>query len=434
MKKDNKKPLLSEALVGTDNKGLQSANADQHRDRITRFGILKHRSKQQENFLWTLAKFKENYPNDLPSEETTKALKSAQKLQGCGNFLLFKNYYTIDQTKLAKFHVCNQHLLCPFCAGIRASKAIQKYSERVDEVLKQKRKLKVALLTLTVKNGHDLQERSSHLITSLRTLIKRRQDYKKKGRGFNEFCKIDGAMYSYENTYNEQTGEWHPHVHMLVLLNDWIDQEQLSETWHEITGDSFVVDVRRVKKSKEFGYAKAAAEVCKYALKFGDLTVEKTWEAFKILKGKRLSGAFGSLYGVKIPENLADEMPDDQDLPYLEMLYKFVFGKHSYYDLVMTRQVEPHSKDNDDEEELRQRGEGGRSDLAITDEARTLPVRGHAVTERPQRGRKKQHWQIPPVTRVRVRQRIKRWDGYTDLIDSCRLRLDMWFSALEEMS
>ncbi len=417
MKKGNKKPLLSGALVGEDNKGLQSALADQHKDRITRFGILKHRAKQQENFLWTLAKFKENYPNDLPSEETTKALKSAQKLQGCGNFLLFKNFYTIDQTKLAKFHVCNQHLLCPFCAGIRASKAIQKYSERVDEVLKQNRKLRVALLTLTVKNGHDLQERSSHLITSLRTLIKRRQDYKKKGRGFNEFCKIDGAMYSYENTYNEQTGEWHPHVHMLVLLNDWIDQEQLSETWHEITGDSFVVDVRRVKKSKEFGYAKAAAEVCKYALKFGDLTVEKTWEAFKILKGKRLSGAFGSLYGVKIPENLADEMPDDQDLPYLEMLYKFVFGKHSYYDLVMTRQVEPHSKDNDDEAELRQREEGGRSYLAIADEARALPVRGHAVTERPQRGRKKAHWRIPPKTRVRVRERIRRWDGIMYNID-----------------
>jgi hypothetical protein len=98
---------------------------------------LKHRSKQQENYLWTLAKFKENYPQDLPSEETTKALKSAQKLQGCGNFLLFKNFYTIDQTKLAKFHVCGQHLLCPFCAGIRASKSIQKYSERIDEVLKK---------------------------------------------------------------------------------------------------------------------------------------------------------------------------------------------------------------------------------------------------------------------------------------------------------
>ena len=417
MKNDNKKPLLSEALAGVDNKGSQSALADQHRDRITRFGLLKHRSKQQENYLWTLAKFKENYPQDLPSEETTKALKSAQKLQGCGNFLLFKNFYTIDQTKLAKFHVCGQHLLCPFCAGIRASKSIQKYSERIDEVLKKNRKLKVALLTLTVKNGSDLGERANHLLKSFRTLIKRRQDYLKKGRGFNEFCKIDGAMYSYENTYNEKTGEWHPHVHMLVLLNDWIDQEALGETWHEITGDSYIVDVRKVKKSKELGYAKAAAEVCKYALKFSDLTVEKTWEAFKTLKGKNLSGSFGSLRGVKIPKNLADDMPEDQDLPYLEMLYKFVFGKHSYYDLVMTRQVEPHSKDNDDEAEIRQREEGGRSYLAITDEARTLPVRGHAVTERPQRGRKKAHWRIPPKTRVRVRERIRRWDGIMYNID-----------------
>ena len=227
-------------------------------------------------------------------------------------FLLFKNFYTIDQTKLSKFHVCNQHLLCPFCAGIRASKAMQKYSERVDEVLKQNRKLKPVLITLTLKNGSDLRERSSHLIKSLRTLIKRRQDYNKKGRGFNEFCKINGAMYSYENTYNEKTGEWHPHIHMFALLDDWIDREQLIETWHEITGDSYVVDVRKVKKDKDFGYSKAAAEVCKYALKFSELSVENTWEAFKVLKGKRLSGAFGSLYGVKIPENLADDMPDEK--------------------------------------------------------------------------------------------------------------------------
>ena len=35
--------------------------------------------------------------------------------------------------------------------------------------------------------------------------------------------------------------------------------------------------------------------------KVRDLSVEHTWEAFKVLKGKRLSGAFGSLWGVKIP-------------------------------------------------------------------------------------------------------------------------------------
>jgi hypothetical protein len=305
-------------------------------------------------------------------------------------------------------------LLCPFCAGIRASKAIQKYTERVDEVLKKNRKLKPVLITLTVKNGTDLSERSAHLIKSLRTLIKRRQDYNKKGRGFNEFCKINGAMYSYENTYNEQTKEWHPHVHMFALLDDWIDQEQMSETWHEITGDSFIVDIRKVKKEKDLGYAKAAAEVCKYALKFGDLTVENTWEAFKVLKGKRLSGAFGSLYGVKIPENLADELPDEKDLPYLEMLYKFVFGKQSYYDLTMTRHVEPQMIERQSEEEEstdRPTDTNGVNEgVAIKDDLRTEG--GGTFDRRTKGGRKKQHWQVPPVTRVRVKKRIKRWDGY----------------------
>ena len=418
--KDNKKAHISNTLAGGEIQALQSANADQHRDRITRFGILKHRAKQQENFLWTLAKFKENYPQDLPSEETTKALKSAQKLNQCGNFLLFKNFYTIDQTKLAKFHVCGQHLLCPFCAGIRASKAIQKYSERVDEVLKQNRKLKPVLITFTVKNGSDLAERSNHLMKSFRTLLDRRRDYLKKGRGFNEFCKINGAMYSYENTYNEKTGEWHPHVHMFALLDTWIDQEHLSETWHEITGDSFIVDIRRVKKDKQYGYSNAAAEVCKYALKFGDLSVENTWEAFKVLKGKRLSGAFGSLWGVKVPENLADDMPDEKDLPYLEMLYRFVFGKKSYYDLEMTRHVEPQTTDRQSEEEELRRptdttGENER--VAMTDGAYLSEGRAFVPLRLGGTVRKKQRWRLPPKTVVRLKNRMHRWDRFLYNID-----------------
>ena len=98
------------------------------------------------------------------------------------------------------------------------------------------------------------------------------------------------------------------------------------------------------EKEKGTGYAGAAAEVCKYALKFGDLSVEHTWEAFKILKGRRLTGSFGLLWGVKIPEKATDDLPDDQSLPYLEMLYKFNYGKHSHYDLIVTRNVEPKAK------------------------------------------------------------------------------------------
>jgi uncharacterized protein (DUF924 family) len=48
-KKDNKKAHNSDTLAGDELQALQSANADQHRDRITRFGILKHRAKLQDN-------------------------------------------------------------------------------------------------------------------------------------------------------------------------------------------------------------------------------------------------------------------------------------------------------------------------------------------------------------------------------------------------
>ena len=412
---DKKKPLLSDSLATGDNKGFASANTDEHRDRITRFATLKHRAKNQENYLFTLAQFKDNYEKDVKNEESIKALKSAQKLNECGNYLLFKNFYTIGEVKLSKLRTCGQHLLCPFCAAIRASRAIQKYVERINQVLQENRKLKPVLITLTVKNGSDLAERSEHLMKSFRTLLERRRDYEKKGRGFNEFCKVQGAMYSYENTYNEKTGEWHPHIHMFALVDQWIDQQEFSEYWHSLTGDSMVVDVRRARKEKGHGYSKAAAEVCKYALKFGDLSVEKTWEAFKVLKGKRLTGSFGLLWGVKIPETMTDDMPNDETLPYMEMLYKFVYGKKSHYDLAITRMVEPKAKDDNDEEELRQRGGGERSRQAQKDDAiaSDIPARGCGA----KRGRKKAHWRIPPSTRVRVRQRIRRWDGYLYNID-----------------
>ena len=334
-KKDNKKAHNSVALAGEELQALQSSNEDQHRDRISRFGLLKHRAKLQEQYLWTQVNFKSEGENEI----SNKAFKAATKLKGCGQFLLFRNYYTINQIKLEKAQYCAQHLLCPMCAGVRAARSMKRYLDRIEELMRQNPRLKPVLITFTVKNGEDLEERFEHLIGSFRKLLDRYRDYRKKGRGFNQFCKIDGGFYTIENTHNDKIKQWHPHIHIFALLNEWIDQEELAETWHDITLDSYIVDIRRVKKTKEHGYAKAVAEVCKYALKFSDLSLENTWEAFLTLKGKRLTGSFGSMYGVKIPEKL-DDMPLEE-LPYMEMLYHFVFGKKSYYNLVSTRQVEP---------------------------------------------------------------------------------------------
>ena len=420
----NKKAHISDTLAGDEIQACVSTFVDNHNDRITRLAALKNRAKHQENHLWSIAAF--DTDKDTKDKRFYLASKAAHKLNECGNYLLFKNYYTVEEIKLTKMRVCNQHLLCPFCASIRASRSIQRNNPKVLEVLRQNRKLKPVLLTLTVANGSDLAERQNHLMDAFRTLIKRRQDWLKKGRGYNEFCKLLGGFYSYENTYNEKTGEWHPHLHIFGVIEEWIDRESLSRTWHDITGDSMIIDVRRVKKHKELGYGKAIAEVCKYALKFGDLSVEKTWEAYLVLKGERkvglrLSGSFGLLRGVKMDDEATTDDDLHDDLPYLEMLYKFVFGKKSYYDLVAVKQVEPQAKiERMSEEE----GTTDRHDMREIERGAITDGRGAGAgcasshsEPAPQYVRKKQHWQVSPRTRARMRLRIRQWDGFLYNID-----------------
>ena len=119
--------------------------------------------------------------------------------------------------------------------------------------------------------------------------------------------------------------------------------------------------------------------------------------------------------GCQIPENLADEMPDDQDLPYLEMLYKFVYGKNSHYDLAMTRIVEPQANERMSEDERSDRPT--RHERSSAGESVGVDGVAYSVRTSPRHARQKKHWQISPVTRVRVRQRIRKWDGYLYNID-----------------
>ena len=119
-----------------------------------------------------------------------KLLKAATKLKGCGQFLLFRNYYTLDQIKLVKAHYCNKHLLCPMCAGVRAARSMKRYLERIQELMRLNPRLKPVLITLTVKNGENLEERFEHLVRSFRKLLDRYRDYKKRVGVLINFAKL----------------------------------------------------------------------------------------------------------------------------------------------------------------------------------------------------------------------------------------------------
>lgn len=256
--------------------------------------------------------------------------KLHSEITQCASYLVFNEYFTVDQLRLVKAHTCKKHLLCPFCAQRRAGKYVQKNIPKIEQVMAENPSLVPAMLTLTKKNTPDLRSGFNALRSAEKRLQQAGRDYRRgKGRP-SEFAKVHGAIAAYEFTKQDE-GDWHPHIHMLVLLDSYIDQKALSAEWLAITGDSFIVDIRKIKAKAASGgldICSAMLEVCKYSLKFHDMTLEDTWTAYNVLRGKRLVNPSGLLRGVDMPDSLLDDPLDG--LPYVERHYQYQPGKRTY--------------------------------------------------------------------------------------------------------
>lgn len=240
----------------------------------------------------------------------------ARRVQTCGDYLVFRHYYTVDQVRLHGAQLCMKHLLCPLCAIRRGSKALKAYLDRWEVISTEKTHLRPFLVTLTVKDGDDLSERFAHLHRCQRELWKRKQ----RGRG-SVLDGVIGAVWSYEVKRGKGSGLWHPHLHMIALAENQPDQAELSTEWKNITGDSHVVDVRPITQENP---VEGFLEVFKYAVKFSDQPSEDTWHCFQTLRGKRLLSSAGCFRGVDVPEELTDDDADLEDLPYATLFYRFI--------------------------------------------------------------------------------------------------------------
>lgn len=259
-------------------------------------------------------------PEPRGSAHEVDRRRAAARLGRCGEYLTFRHYWSVDQVRLHSAEFCKQHLLCPLCAIRRATKQTAAYLERFKLIMAEQPHLKPVFLTYTVKNGPDLVERMEHLRNGLRTLTQRRRDVRTRGKGSSEWGAVAGLVGTLEVT-NRGKG-WHPHAHMLVLLDRYVDQKALSNEWRAITGDSFIVGIQRLDPDRP--PIEAFVEVFKYALKFSDLTPAQIWHAARSLAGQRLLFSLGCFRGVDVPEELTDEPLDD--LPYFEWFYRYVQG------------------------------------------------------------------------------------------------------------
>jgi hypothetical protein len=242
----------------------------------------------------------------------------AQRVSKCGDYLVFRHYWTVDKVRLHGASLCMKHLLCPLCAIRRGSKALKAYADRWEVIHAEKPALKPFLVTLTVKDGLDLAERFKHLHKGQRELWMR----KHRGRG-SPLDGVEGAVWSYEIKRGSGSGLWHPHLHMIALAEFEPDAFELAKEWKNITGDSFIVHVTPIDQEDPIS---GFMEVFKYAVKFSDQPPADTVHAWLTLATKRLLGSSGCFRGVVVPESLLDDPEGLGELPYITLFYRYLRG------------------------------------------------------------------------------------------------------------
>jgi plasmid rolling circle replication initiator protein Rep len=329
--------------IRQDSASTGAETKDFHR-RLDRYSQGKRNALQIEKYI------QEQITKDkFQGKQKRKAIKSAERLATCGNFLQFRNYYTVDDIKLHDANFCKQHLLCQLCAMRRGAKMAREAAEKVAYLLRKNPDLKAAMLTLTIKDGSDLGERFGHLIDGKKKILKTMRNAKARKKIVSEFAKIEGIIGAVEITRGKGSGLWHPHIHAVILYHGdflplreggrvvtrWdsrrkcrVPQLALSGEWQRMTGDSFILDVSPISARTEEELMGHVCEVFKYALKFSSMKPGDVIHAWLILSGRQLVFSAGLLRGLEVePEDLLDGIPEDyEDLPYIEMMFRYVHG------------------------------------------------------------------------------------------------------------
>lgn len=165
---------------------------------------------------------------------------------------------------------------CVPCANGRASRIAANLLEKLEN-------RRTRFVTLTLKASPDsLRARIDRLLSSF-SKLRRRGFWKDRVAGGAGFLEI---------TRGRNGGHWHPHLH-LVVEGKYLPKDELTDAWLQITGDSYVVDIKLVRDPRSVGYY-----ITKYATKPLDPKLLREpaalTEAIEALRGRKLLYAFGT--------------------------------------------------------------------------------------------------------------------------------------------
>jgi plasmid rolling circle replication initiator protein Rep len=236
------------------------------------------------------------------------------RIRQCSDYLQFRNYYRIGKIKLSGANFCKVHQVCSQCAQRRATQYATQIVESIQASYNPDHHYQ--LITLTVRNGNDLDETLARLFRFFKILLNR---YMRKNKSDSIANVMLGGVWTIEITNNGKG--WHPHIHGLIVSSSPITTKQVRREWEDISGgDSYICDSTRIDHTDKDKLWASIAEVSKYTLKNLELTPEQLLQVYLALKNKQLIRRFGILSSRKI--NMID-IADYANEPFVAYLLKY---------------------------------------------------------------------------------------------------------------
>lgn len=219
---------------------------------------------------------------------TGQSMSRLNSFSGCGeNAYVLKSNEHPPRYRVAGSS-CHDRF-CQVCASERSQAIALNVLAAID-------KQRVRFVTLTMRQ----QDRP--LAVSIDCLYK---SFRKLQRLKHWRQRVKAGVGFLELKYKEETGLWNVHLHLLVT-GRFIPKRELSQWWHTVTGDSFIVNI----KLPADGPA-----VTRYVTKYATKPLNSSYlhlphaldEAIAAVKGRRMCTTFGGWRGVLLVDHPDEE-------------------------------------------------------------------------------------------------------------------------------
>jgi plasmid rolling circle replication initiator protein Rep len=247
--------------------------------------------------------------------------KRAERVKNCATFLEFRKDLETDAKHLVRANFCKA-VLCPMCQWRKSLKVFTQVGKVMDAVSERRPELVPLFLTLTVRNCavDKLSEALDELFEGFRRFLNVRRVERV----------IKGFFRALEITYNAKTDTFHPHIHMIVLVDkgyfkgrEYMSTREWVEIWKKALNVDYgpVLDIRRCNTPT--GERKHVAEVAKYTLKDDQYATSNSALTDRLVLSlskalhKRMLVAFGGVMRA-VARELGLSQPDKGDLVHID--------------------------------------------------------------------------------------------------------------------